>query len=164
MLSDPLILKVEDLFGHLDKRRHFEGTRQVSLQLIDTKVDGPMEVDGDVVGTLDGVQATFAVAATASFVCVRCLKTWSDRVSAQGSQHFSSIPDEDGYAVVDGQIDIGAPATDELALALPSAPACMEECKGLCPTCGTDLNSDPCDGHGDDSDSPFAVLKDLFDS
>jgi hypothetical protein len=26
------------------------------------------------------------------------------------------------------------------------------------------LNSDPCGGHGDDSDSPFATLRDLFDS
>jgi uncharacterized metal-binding protein YceD (DUF177 family) len=26
------------------------------------------------------------------------------------------------------------------------------------------LNRDPCDGHGEESDSPFAVLKDLFDS
>jgi hypothetical protein len=26
------------------------------------------------------------------------------------------------------------------------------------------LNSDACGGHGDDSDSPFATLRDLFDS
>jgi uncharacterized protein len=85
-------------------------------------------------------------------------------VEVEASQHFSTMPDEDGYAIVDHAVDIGAPATDELALALPSAPLCTPDCAGLCPICGSDLNIDPCDGHGGDADSPFAVLRDLFDS
>lgn len=123
-----------------------------------------MAVAGTVTGTLDGAQAEFEVSATATFTCVRCLTTWEEPLAATGSQHYSATPDEDGYSMVDGRIDIGAPATDELALALPAAPLCRPGCQGLCPICGTDLNSDPCDGHGEDSDSPFAVLKDLFDS
>jgi uncharacterized protein len=86
-----------------------------------------------------------------------------DRIEVEGTQHFAKEPDEDGYAIVDRAVDMAGPATDELALALPSAPLCSPECKGLCPTCGSDLNRDPCDGHGDDSDSPFAALKDLLD-
>ena len=164
MISDDLVLGVEDLFGHLEKKRDFSGKRSVSLRLGDATVNGPMSVAGSVVGTLDGVQVSFEAAARAELICVRCLTTWSEEVSAAGSQHFSAVPDEDGYAVVEGQIDVGAPAMDELALALPAAPVCKKDCLGLCPTCGTDLNSDPCDGHGEDSDSPFAVLRDLFDS
>lgn len=136
----------------------------MALRLGDASIDGPMRVSGTVAGTLDGIQAEFEVAATAALSCVRCLTKWEETITATGSQHFSTTPDEDGYAIVDGQIDVGAPATDELALALPAAPACRKDCKGLCPICGTDLNSEPCDGHGEDSDSPFAVLKDLFDS
>ncbi len=164
MAADALILAVEDLFGHLEKKRDFSGRRSVSLRLGDASVDGPMSVMGSVVGTLDGVQTSFEVSAEANLVCVRCLTTWSEVVGAEGSQHFSALPDEDGYAVVEGEIDVGAPAMDELALALPAAPVCKKDCLGLCPTCGSDLNSDPCDGHGEDSDSPFAVLRDLFDS
>ncbi|MEA1904115.1 MAG: DUF177 domain-containing protein [Actinomycetota bacterium] len=163
-MVDDLIINVESLFGRLEKHRPFQGTRHVSLRLGEAIVDGPMDVSGNVVGTLDGVQAEFSARAMATMVCVRCLKRWSDEVTARGSQHFSAIPDEDGYVVKEGQIDVGAPAMDELALSLPAAPVCEKDCRGLCPICGTDLNSDPCDGHGDDSDSPFAVLKDLFDS
>ena len=70
---------------------------------------------------------------------------------------------ESSAAIVDGTVDMAGPATDELALAIPLAPLCRSDCRGLCPICGTDLNTDPCDGHADDSDSPFASLKDLFD-
>lgn len=164
MTVDDLIVDVSDLAGHLEKKRQFSGSRPVRLRLGDTTVEGAMEASGMLVGTLDGAQATFSAVATAQFTCVRCLTTWEDEVSVQGSQHFSAIPDEDGYAIVDGLVDVGAPAIDELALGLPAAPLCREDCKGLCPTCGTDLNTDPCDGHGEDSASPFAVLKDLFDS
>ena len=68
-----------------------------------------------------------------------------------------------GYAALLATI-VKTPGMDELALALPVAPVHDENCKGLCPVCGNDLNSDPCDGHEDGLDSPFAVLKDLLDS
>jgi uncharacterized protein len=73
------------------------------------------------------------------------------------------VPDEDGYLIVTGETDLNGPAKDELALGLPMAPLCRPDCRGLCPICGNDLNEDPCEGHGDDSESPFAALKDLFD-
>jgi uncharacterized protein len=41
---------------------------------------------------------------------------------------------------------------------------CEEDCKGLCPTCGADLNEGPCacDSSDDiDPDNPFAVLRNL---
>jgi uncharacterized protein len=159
-----LIFDVEGLVGHPETERDFSGTRPVSLRLGDTTVDGAMAVEGLVRGTVDGVIAEFTATAPAHFVCVRCLAEWDGDVSVDATQHFTRAPDEDGYAIVERRIDIAGPATDELALAMPAAPLCGPGCRGLCPICGSDLNSDPCDGHGEESDSPFAVLKDLFDS
>ena len=48
--------------------------------------------------------------------------------------------------------------------ATPFVILCKEDCKGLCPTCGADLNEGPCacDSSDDiDPDNPFAVLKNL---
>ncbi len=163
-MAPGLEVDVSDVVGHLEKKREFSGSEIVDLRLGDTRVAGAMRVVGVVRGTTDGVHSTYSATARAALTCVRCLRGWSDTIDVSGSQHFSLEPDEDGYGVSDGQVDMAAPARDELALALPSAPLCMEECKGLCPICGTDLNNEPCDGHGDDSDSPFSVLKDLFDS
>lgn len=158
------VIDVEDLIGHPESRRAFSGSRQVSLRLGDVTVRGTMSVEGEVTGTVDGVIADFTVSAPAHLTCVRCLTEWDDVVTTAGLQHYSRTPDEDGYVIEERRVDLSGPATDELALALPAAPLCRPDCRGLCPICGTDLNSDPCDGHGDDSDSPFTALKDLFDS
>ena len=163
MMGD-LVIKVENLVGHLEREREFSGTREVELRLGDVSISGPMTVSGAARGTVDGVNVTFVAAATVNLSCVRCLTTWTEPVEVSGSQYFAGRPDGDGSGIVGGEIDVGDPVRDELALALPAAPLCRDDCKGLCPICGTDLNEGACDGHGDDSDSPFSVLKDLFDS
>jgi uncharacterized protein len=123
-----------------------------------------MKVSGQVVGLIDAVKAEFDVEATAHITCTRCLKEWDEVVAVSAEQFFRRVADEDGYVITDNVVDVSGPAQDELALALPATPLCRVDCLGLCPTCGTDLNIDPCGGHGDDTDSPFAVLKDLFET
>jgi len=163
MTSD-LQVPVHDLIGNPGKQRPFAGEKRVLLRLGDTVVDGPMSVSGEVLGLIDAVRAHFTVSAEAHLTCTRCLTEWDETMTADGDQVYRRVPDEDGYGIVDGEIDISGPAQDELALSLPIVRLCKPDCKGLCPTCGTDLNTEPCDGHGEDPDSPFAVLKDLFDS
>jgi uncharacterized protein len=61
---------------------------------------------------------------------------------------------EDGAEVVEGDIDVFPFDGEKLdleplfreqfVLAIPFAPLCREDCKGLCPQCGTDLNSGTC--------------------
>jgi len=159
-----LVIKADDLVGHPEKERPFRGSKEVALRLGDSTVKGPMLVEGVARGTVDGVRASFTTTAEVHMKCVRCLIEWDEVVSASGKQHFGKLPDEDGYLVSEGEIDVSGPAMDELALALPVAPIHDQKCRGLCPICGNDLNNEPCDGHEDDSASPFAVLKDLFDS
>jgi DUF177 domain-containing protein len=162
-MSTDLTVDVGDVVGHPEATRAFSGVIPVELRLGDATVSGPMTVSGVIRGTVDGVSAGFTARAPAHLICVRCLREWDTDIVAEGAQHFSKVPDEDGYVIEDRHVDMSGPATDELALALPAAPLCRPDCEGLCPICGTDLNSEPCDGHGEDSDSPFAALKDLFD-
>lgn len=42
------------------------------------------------------------------------------------------------------QIDLGQLILEQLQLALPMKPLCLEACKGLCPQCGTNLNTGTC--------------------
>ena len=162
-MTPDLVVPVRDLVGAPGSERPFSGETPVRLRLGESVVDGPMKVDGVVVGMIDGVIARFRASALAHLTCTRCLTEWEGPVSAESEQVFRRVPDEDGYGIVDDEVDLTGPARDELALAMPAAPVCRPDCKGLCPTCGNDLNTDPCDGHGEDSQSPFAALKDLFD-
>ena len=163
-MSLDLLLPVSDLIGHPGNDRLFSGEEPVQIRLGQATIEAPMTVKGRVVGLADSVMAELSVSGTARFVCARCLTEWEGTVSADAEHHFAIVPDEDGYPVVEGHIDLIAPALEELALALPAAPVCREDCEGLCPTCGSDLNEEPCQGHEDDPGSPFAVLKDLLDS
>ena len=61
----------------------------------------------------------------------------------------------------DGQIDLEPLLREYALLEFPISPVCKPDCKGLCPVCGENLNRTDC-GHRPETDSPFAVLKDLL--
>jgi uncharacterized protein len=44
----------------------------------------------------------------------------------------------------DEQIDLNELLREQFYLALPMKPLCREDCKGLCPECGTNLNAETC--------------------
>ena len=42
------------------------------------------------------------------------------------------------------EIDLGQLVLEQFYLALPMKPLCRESCRGLCPECGTNLNTATC--------------------
>jgi len=56
------------------------------------------------------------------------------------------LDDEDiGRTQVKGNmLDLRPEVRDAIHLAIPMAPACSPDCKGLCAQCGADLNKGPC--------------------
>jgi uncharacterized protein len=64
--------------------------------------------------------------------------------------------------VVEEQVDLTAWARDALVLALPTQLLCREDCAGLCPTCGVDLNeAGPEHRHETEPDPRWAKLREL---
>ena len=59
------------------------------------------------------------------------------------------------------EIHIDRYVAEIVVLALPVQPVCKEECRGLCPRCGVDRNSETCDCSEARPRSPFAVLEKL---
>lgn len=82
--------------------------------------------------------------------CRRCLAPVTLPVTAQIGALFSQGPDAeddpDCYAVSPDArvIDVTPAVREELALTAPEFLLCREDCKGLCPRCGHDLNQGPC--------------------
>ena len=58
-------------------------------------------------------------------------------------------------------IDLGQLMREQFYLALPMKPLCDENCLGLCPLCGTNLNRETCSCKRDWEDPRLAVLKTL---
>ena len=63
----------------------------------------------------------------------------------------------------DEALDLGELMQEQFVLALPMKPLCSEACKGLCPTCGTNLNNATCDCEPAWTDPRLAALQGLLD-
>ncbi|MDH7568070.1 MAG: DUF177 domain-containing protein [Armatimonadota bacterium] len=91
------------------------------------------------------------------FQCARCLKDVWLTVSAHIEEEFA-LPQVDARGRVtwhledepveslfeDYALDVSEMARQHLLAAAPTAPLCDEECRGLCPQCGADLNEGDC--------------------
>ena len=60
------------------------------------------------------------------------------------------------------ELDFEPVLRDLLLLSWPIAPCCSETCRGLCPTCGTNLNDRACQCGPKEGNKPFAGLGDLL--
>ena len=58
-------------------------------------------------------------------------------------------------------IDFTDAVQEQVMLALPMAPVCRENCRGLCTLCGSNLNKGDCGCNRTPSDSRFDVLSSL---
>ena len=62
----------------------------------------------------------------------------------------------------DDAIDLADLLREQFYLALPMKPLCRQDCKGLCPQCGTNLNTDTCQCQVRWEDPRLAGLKALI--
>lgn len=74
--------------------------------------------------------------------CMRCLEPAAPRfqVDAREIDQPGGGEELESPYVTDQEIDLAAWTRDALALALPAQMLCREECAGLCPVCGENLN------------------------
>lgn len=59
------------------------------------------------------------------------------------------------------ELDLMPALREQLLLRVPDFVVCREECRGLCPHCGTDLNRTTCSCVADTGGSPWDALKKL---
>jgi len=126
----------------------------------------PLQVSGAVRNMAGALELTGVAATVRDTRCDRCLKPLSlpfridvDTLLAE------ELEDEESDEIVlleDGQADLDEIFTTACILSLDGKVLCSEDCKGLCPKCGKDLNLGPC-GCGKELDPRFAVLAKLLD-
>ena len=118
------------------------------------------------------------ISGEARTACARCLEPFDLPLEgevegwiflADPGDDLPEEMDEDEYVVLDERrgADIGAFLQAALVLDMPMVPLHDDECKGLCPTCGHNLNEGPCgcgqvepDPDFERAANPFAALKD----
>jgi uncharacterized protein len=120
----------------------------------------------------DNIRVTGKIEGSLEVDCHRCLRTFSfplsedvdiylieeDRTAEEDEKELDL--EEPAYEFFDGEvIEIDQLIAEQIFLALPVKVLCDEDCKGLCPNCGANLNEEACQCKTDNRQSPFAKLE-----
>lgn len=118
-------------------------------------LEGPVKVSLQFTRDVDGIYVTGHLEAVASLECHRCLQRYhqpiiSDFVYLLIQPHLPM--DNKGVAVDESitlvleadEVPLGDILYEQILLGIPMRHLCSEDCKGLCPICGEDLNRHSC--------------------
>jgi uncharacterized protein len=151
---------------------------------------GPVAWRGDIVFADPGYLLRGRLSYDQTLACIRCLRPHVVPTSAEiellvlveGHHKKSPKPqrasevdeselsrlledDLDTVVVAEEVLDTRAIVLEQLQLNVPMKPLCRPDCRGLCPTCGADLNErgGQCTCAGPEPDPRWAALASLLD-
>jgi uncharacterized protein len=148
---------------------------QLDLREGEADLVGPVSGELRLHRTNQGIYVDGTVRTQVRLQCTRCLRDFVQPLEFPLREEFYPTVDVTSGAPVSGphdadafaidshhQVDLREPIRQALVLALPMKPLHSEDCAGLCPRCGKDLNDGPCDCPPEDEDNRFAALRALF--
>lgn len=134
----------------------------------DLRLVRPARADLYAVYTGDhGVHLTGQLEATLRLECRRCLNEVPTDVQVELDLLFDPEREEEGaegvypYESNGRRLDLKPALREQLLLEVPGYPICREQCAGLCPKCGIDLNEDECDCTLREPDPRWDALREL---
>ena len=142
----------------------------MGLDVLAVPPGAEVDLDLRLEAVAEGVLVSGTAAATAVGQCARCLIETTEPVLA-GIRELFAYPDsataatteEDEISrMVDDRIDLEQLVRDELVTALPMAPLCRPDCRGLCVVCGGRFDDLEPDHSHETMDPRWAALRDRF--
>jgi len=131
---------------------------------------GPIKVDLKAQGGEGVVRVDGSLSMDVELACSRCLEPVAHNTAAEFHETFKPASAMDGsepeeiVPVKEDAIDLEPFVEETMMLSLPFAPLCETSCKGLCQTCGANLNEGDCGCSKETLDPRLAALKDFFKS
>ena len=161
----------------IDLRKYYLGaseTLEWEMDLSEMELGGvkpfcaPVKVHAELKGSPASVELSGWAVYTMTMPCDRCfeLTTQEHKLDLFHTvvRELSDEEDNDGEFVLapDDTLDLDELLTEDLLLDVPSKFLCSLDCKGLCPSCGKNLNHGDCDCQQDTVDPRLAILKELL--
>jgi uncharacterized protein len=161
-VARPFVVNVADLVHRPGARRRelVVGTMG-GLQVGDASVPvgAPVSVEALLEWVSDGVLASGETWAPWVGECRRCLRPVGGDLRVSFRELFEEEAREgESYPLRVDHLDLGPLAREALLLDLPLAPLCADDCRGLCPNCGADLNHGDCECATEVGDPRWAAL------
>ncbi len=122
----------------------------------------PMRVEGTIKNAGGNLYLDAAVDAEFKTECARCLKEITESFSFDVNEAFSqteSGEDSVFLPIVSNTVDLKSAVEENFCTSVPFVFLCGDDCKGLCPECGRDLNEGDCGCEDEAIDPRLAGLK-----
>ena len=130
--------------------------------VIGVPVSSPIDLKLTLQAVGDGILATGVAGVQLRGECARCLSPIeaTTEIDVQELFLFPGVdPDDTEASRVEGDlVDLEPVISDTVVLDLPFIPLCSDDCEGLCPTCGANLNDAPGHAHDETTDPRWADL------
>jgi DUF177 domain-containing protein len=138
------------------------------------EIVAPVELEFDIHKDKDKFRLVGRVRTELELSCSRCLEPFRFPIDGAFDQRY--LPATEAVADVEHEvedddletsyysedhIDLNELMREQFYLALPMKPLCLEDCKGLCAQCGTNLNTGMCDCAPIWEDPRLAALRTL---
>lgn len=117
------------------------------------------DVSGQVVNFAGRLELTGHISVKGKTVCGRC----GEPVDFSMELEMKETVGENEVTLDGTVLDIASVVTDNVVVELPIRFLCSDNCKGLCSTCGANLNKGQCSCVDDSIDERLAVLKSLLE-
>ena len=163
-----MLLNVKPILHTPGKRLDF----QFELDLSDMEFSGrcpisrPVAVSGEVRNTAGILELSLNARSTLDAVCDRCGKAFVQEkdvlFACMLAEELQNEENDEIVLLEDGMVDVGDLARTAFILDMDTKTLCSEDCKGLCPRCGADLNLGPCSCKKE-TDPRLAVLAKLLE-
>ena len=134
----------------------------------------PLRTELNVAREYDHIRVEGQIETRVRLACSRCLTDYELGLAAQFTIFYirssGAIPAEEvelseqdlvSLTFEGDEIDFIDEIANQVITEIPFKPLCNEECKGLCPQCGADLNAGECGCRNLEPVSKFSALKDL---
>jgi len=164
-----MILDVRPILRTPGKKLSF----QFQLDLSNVEFSGrypvsqPVAVEGEVRNSADVLTLELTARSTLDTQCDRCGKALTVEkeipYSCMLAEELQSEDSDDIVLLEDGRVDLEDLARTAFILGMDTKTLCSEDCKGLCPRCGANLNDGPC-GCKREGDPRLAVLAKLLEN
>ena len=157
------ILKVTGAKICIDENiSELSGEAEKDLVLYDISVNGEIKNIGDV------LEFSAKAKGRLKTECARCLKSVCTEFEVEFTEMLKNvdeeISDKDAVVVFEGNsVELSDVIESNILVNLSTKYLCREDCKGICPVCGADLNESDCNCEKDYIDPRLEGLKKLLE-
>jgi uncharacterized protein len=173
--AGPWIIDARDLGRRPGSSRRYQRTGafdyELSFEPVVTLPSGrAVEFDVLLESVVEGVLVTGTAGTEIDGECARCLDPLTERVTVTFTELFAypnsatdtTTDNDEVFRLVDDLVDLEPVVRDAIVLALPPAPLCTPDCRGLCADCGGRWADLEPDHRHETMDPRWAALQDRF--